>query len=216
MVDKTLEDLITDIQKGLYQAAGVGVQIYSQDILISKITDAFIVFASDPEVRWERFAQSNTYTLNGTTGRTVVPVATLFPYYDFIERVYVADSENQLVKAPTTGNYLHTTGNKPLQIIQDATDVMRVIPITATGDITIIGHTYPTSFALADVVPFDYLALKHYVIWKYMTEDGSNPGAAELSRQEFENRYSQLKKMQMNAPIALNGRGGYDYPTEWY
>ncbi len=219
MPDMTLSDLCTEVQQAIYQVAGVSTQVYSEGLIKSKIQDAFITLSTDPDQEWKRFGESYiTRTLDGTTGRTTVLVSAAFASFDDITGVYPSDSNRPLVMG-VGGNPLLLTGNRPLQYINDAagTDVIQILPLTATGDIIIRGRVYPTlPFTDDTVVPFDYLALKFYVAWEYMTEDATNMAAAELLRQKFENRYKQLSKMQMRAPIAMNGRGVSEYPSRWW
>jgi hypothetical protein len=55
------------------KSAGPSVQLYSENLIAQKISDAFLTFANDPQVKWKRFRVFNKYTLDGTTGRTTVP-----------------------------------------------------------------------------------------------------------------------------------------------
>lgn len=217
MTDMTVQNLITEIQTAIYQSSGASVQVYSEDLIKRKIQDCFVMLAEDPDVNWKRFYSYETRTLDGTSGRCTVPISTVFTNFNDITAVYAAGNDRALAAFDITSNPARSVGTTPLQIAYDATDVMKVVPPTATGDIVIVGRIYPTfPFLLTTVVPFDYLAIKSYVAWQYMTEDGSNPSAAELLRQQFETRYKQLQKMQDRAAPALNGTGGAVYPTEWW
>lgn len=215
-MDKTLEALIVDVQSAIYQSAGISTQVYTQDVIVSMITDAFIQLASDTKKNWKRFKTFETYTLDGVTGRATVPISDTFESYDYISRIYIGDSERMITAIDMNINPLKFTGDTPLGYVHDTTDTIRIIPASATGTITIVGKAFPTSFTLETIVPFDYLALKWFVAWQYMTDDGSNPGAAEKLRQLFQARYDDLSMAQDQAPVALNGVGQPDYPREWW
>lgn len=215
-MDKTLEALIVDVQSAIYQSAGVSTQVYSQDIIANMITDGFIFLASDVQKDWKRFKNSVTYTLDGTTGRTTVPISNTFKNYDDIQHIFIGQTERMITAIDLNNNPSMYTGDAPLGYLHDTTDTIRIIPASATGTITINGIVYPTSFILTDIVPFDHLALKYYVAWQYMTDDGSNPGAAEKLRVLFEARYKNLGLSQDQAPVALNGAGMNDFPREWW
>lgn len=219
MVDMTAQNLITEVEKAIFQVAGAAVQGYSEDLILSKIQDAFLFMAEDPDVNWKRF-QNRTFvtrTLDGTTGRTTVSVASSVGNFNDITAVYPDGTNTELVSGVVDQNPVLLEGNSPLQFIADDVDIMRVLPITATGNIVIVYRKYPAfPFIKTTVVPFDYLAIKYYVAWDYMVDDGTNPGAAEKLRQQFETRYKHLMKMQDRAGPAYNGKGGADYPTQWW
>lgn len=216
-MQKKLEDLIVEVQQGIYQVAGMGAQLYSQDLIASKIKDCFYLLAQDPEKRWKQFYSFNTYELDGVTGRTTVPIKDTYRTFENITDIYIGSSNRRIPYMNSSVNPSQWRGNSPLRYVHDTVDVIKVIPATATGEITVVGTVFPQEFVLSTIVPFDYLALKWYVVWQYMTEDDANPAAAELARQQFETRYKQLDKMQSQEGIAIDGRGGaIDYPTEWY
>jgi len=217
MIDKTFEDLIVEVQKGIYQVAGIGTQVYSQDLIGTKITDAFWLLAQDPDKEWKRFNKFTLFTLDGVSGRTTIPVNTEFANFDAITRVFAGTSNKPLVYANLSMNPLSITGDTPLKYIPDNLDIIRILPITATGDITVVGKAFPTEpFELDTIIPFDYLCLKWKVVWEYMIEDGTNPGASELARQQFQARYEAIHKNQQQEPIAIDGVGGLDIPTQWW
>lgn len=217
MIDKKLQDVIVEVEQGLSQAAGLSTQVYSQDFIATLIQNAFDFLSRDPDKDWKRFQTFETFTLTGTDGRTTVPVNTKFKTFDDIKLIYPNASQKPLAYFNLSVNPSQINGTNALKYCHDTVDIIKVIPVTAQGAITIIGNVYPLNdFELDDTIPFDYLALKWYVIWKYMIQDGSNPGAAELARQEFQTRYEHLFKAQGREPIALDGVGGPDIPTDWF
>lgn len=215
MVDKTLDELTTEVQSAIFQAAGLNVQVYSEDIIQRKIINAFIMFASDPDYSWKRFDTYTTRTLDGS-GYPTVSLATVFNSFDDISNIYPSGSNRPLVSGSIPGNPLLPTGTTPASYIFDTAHLIRVIPITSTGDIVVVGKTYPVVFQNTDTVPFDYIALSSYVAWQYMVDDGANPQSAEVFRQQFETRMKQLKKLQDQAPIAINGNTAATIPSQWF
>lgn len=215
-MDKTLRALITDIEKELYQVAGIATQVYAQDKLAQNVENAFLMFFTDQKIKWKRFETFQTYVLDGTTGRATTPVNTTFKNYDDIYAIYPADSNRKLVMASGQVNPVSVTGNYPLQRMYDSTNIFRVLPITAVGSVTVVGRSLPTlPFALNDVVPFDSLAIKFHAVWQYLIDDGSNPGGVAKFESLFNERYQALNKAQSSEPIAFNGRG-INIPTTYY
>lgn len=217
MIDKTLDNLVFEVQTAIHQAAGLSTQVYSEGFIKNKITDAFIMLASDPDYNWKRYNGYTTRTLNGTTGVPTVSLTSVFNSFDDIEAIYPSGSDRPLVSGDIPGNPLLITGDIPRSYIYNTTSLIQIMPITSTGDIVVVGKSIgATSFIGTDTVPFDYLALKYFVAWQYMTEDGSNSAAAEVHRQSFENRMKQLKKSQMRAPLAINGLSANNFPNQWF
>lgn len=216
MVDKTLEALITECEDAIGQSPGINVQVYAQGTIVNLIQDAYLTFVTDSKVRWKRYKTFQNYTLDGSTGRCTVDPTITFKDYMNIHAVYPGDSDRPLSALPGNTNPARITGNRPRFYSADSSKLIRVYPITAVGQITIVGQslTLPP-FNLDSVVPFDYLAIKYYVAWQYLNDDGANPAAAERNRMLFQNRWDQLKKSQESEPVSLTGRGT-QIPTTWY
>lgn len=216
MLELTLEALITRVQTALYQAAGPSVQLYSESMLAQMIEDAFVTLANDPKIRWKKFRIFNRYTLDGTTGRTTVPLNSTFKAFGDIYNIFPDQSNRPLTYMPTTDNPYLYTGNRPLKYIRDTVDTIRVIPTGATGDIIVVGKSVPQPpLLISDTVPFDYLAIMNYVCWEWATDDGSNPGMAEKFRVKYESRYEEIKAEEATESIKLSGAQS-DIPNQWY
>ncbi|MCA2510494.1 MAG: hypothetical protein IM561_08940 [Microcystis sp. M60BS1] len=214
MIEKTLLQIAIEAERELYQSAGVSVQVYAQDNLIQKIQNAFVMFFDDTTVTWKRFIEYQTYTLDGLTGRTIVPIKNIFKQYENIINIYPRASTTPLANWPG-GNPSSVFGKTPLYITADSIDIAKVIPSTSSGQIVVEGKIFPTfPFNPNDIVPFDWLSLVYFIAWQYAVDDGSNPAGTEKLRQLFEQRYKQVKLNQSSKPVALNS----DYrgvPTTW-
>lgn len=211
MADKTLGALVTDIQNEIYQMEGLAVQVYSQGIIVNKINDAFITFFDDKEIQWKRFQEYATYTLDGTTGTPTASVDDTFRQYDHIFRVYRAGSDSPLANWNTSRNPAMISGSAPVFVkpTNIANKVLQILPVAATGDIVVIGKALPTAWPYDDLeqdtVAFDYLAVKYYVAWQLLVDDGANPASAEVMLMKFKNRYAQLEANQGQEPVSYSG-----------
>lgn len=216
MVDKTLTELISETQKLLYQQAGIGVQVYSQDNIAQKIVHGFDFLFTNDDYKWKRFEVYVEKTLDGTTGRPTTVVSEITSFDDLYS-VYRADSDFKLTKFSTERNPYNVTGGTPSQYMADATHLIRVVPFTSTGDIVLFGRQRPATypFILTDTVPFDYLALTYFAAWSYCADDAANAAQADKFNGMFEERIKQLSKSQSNEPIALNA-DRVDIPTRWH
>lgn len=216
MIEITLEALITRIQNDLYQAAGPSVQLYSESLIVQKISDALVTFANDPQVRWKQFRIFNRYTLDGTTGRTTVALNSIFKAFGDIYSIFPDKSSRPLTYIGARDNPYLIVGTRPLKYIRDSVDIIRVLPALAVGDIIVVGKSVPQPpFALTDTIKFDYIAISNYVCWQYSADDGANPAMTEKFRSMFEARYAEIKNEEVTEPIELS-RFGDNVPTQWY
>lgn len=216
MVDKTLAQLISGVQDKLYQQAGLGVQIYSQDNIAKKIVEGFDLLFTNNDKKWKRFNVYVQKTLDGTTGRPTTVVTEITSYED-LYAVYRENSDQKLSLFSSERNPFNITGTQAYQYMPDATHLIRVVPFTSTGNIVLFGRQRPSTypFTLDDIVPFDYLALEYYAAWSYCVDDGSNPAQADKFNGLFEERVNQLYKSQASEPISLNS-DRVDIPDRWY
>lgn len=218
-MDKSVSELITEIEQELHQVAGPATQVYSQDMLISRINDAFISFFEDKEVLWKRFLHDATYTLDGASGCATVQVDGDFEY-NHIFRVYPSNSDRPLGKWNLGRNPSLITGSQPIFVrpAPTAASVFQILPVTATGDVVVVGKWLAaTGWPYSDldsVVKFDYLAIKYYVAWQELSDEGSNPVATDDMLKKFQNRYKQLEAAQGQEPVPYSG-GTSQYPTQW-
>lgn len=206
MVDKTIADLIVDIESELYQVAGISTQVYAQDMLMRKIINAYLMIATDPEFKWKRFRTTTEYTLDGTTGRTTADVSLTYRTFDDIYSVFPENSNEPLKSGGVRHNLRLITGTTPQIYVPDSVGIIRIVPTTAVGKIIVVGRYLPkvSGFTLGDTIPFDYLAIVYFVCWQSALDDGANPAMAEKFQQLYENRIKQLRKGEQEDPIPLN------------
>ena len=215
MSDKTMSALITDIERALYQSAGPTVQLYSQDIIMQMVQDAFDhLFTAH---WWMRFRVRETRTLDGTTGTITAPLTNI-KQYDDILHVYNAYDKRPipiLAGGSNTHDSLYTTGSVARYIDADANSLFVVYPLSAAGTILVVGRKRPNVFSITDDVPFDHVAIKHFACWSYYVDDDSNPSAAAKHQGLFETRKQQLMLDDRNHRTVLDPQAER-YPSTWY
>jgi len=214
MAYKTMQALVTDVERALYQSAGPGVQIYAQDVIVQKLQAAFNHCFLHKF--WPQFRRREVRTLSGVNGLLSTPL-TLIREWEDIQYVFRRNSDRPLPHIPSSFNTLHITGTTARYI--EATgdsNIFKVWPETAEGDIVVIGRSRPAAdYGLSDTVLFDATALVHFAAWWYFTDDDSNPAAAETHRGLFESRMGQLVEGAFGNAVELNPRQGY-IPDQWY
>lgn len=213
MLEKTVIDIVTQAERELHQSAGMSVQVYSQDQLAMLVQNSFDLIFDDVTHRWKRFERATIYTLDGTTGHTTTPVSTIYKHYEDIQHVYPGSSTRALANWGG-GNPSAITGGTAVFVAPGDTDIIKVYPSTASGQITVVGKARPDRFTIRDTVPFDAATVAYLTAWQYAVDDGTNPGSAEKLRQLYEQRYKQMKLNSSKEPIALNSSYG-NLPMSW-
>lgn len=212
-MQKTMNQLITDTQKLLHQAAGLSVQVYSQDVLMQLIQHAFDhCFTAK---YWPSFIRREVRVLNGTTGLVTVPF-TLIKEFKDIQSVYRANSSHPIPEMPLSYNTLDLPSGGLMKFIEGRTDsyLFTAYPLDATDQIVVVGRERPANeFILTDVVPFDHLALIYYACWSYLVDDASNAGAAEKYQGLYNTRMKELEDSEFKNIVPLNPRSGHILST---
>lgn len=211
---KTMQALITDVEKALYQSAGPSVQLYSQDIIMQHLQDAFDhIFTKR---WWPQFRKRETLTLDGVTGyTTTLPV--YIKLYEDIRYVYPDTGSRPLSKLPLGINTLSNgfnNGSTARWVEGDAANIFRVWPAGSVGQVSVVGRARPDPFIITDTVPIDATLMRHFAAWSYFVDDSSNPDAAEKHRNLFETRLQQFESDSFNEPIMLD-QNSTRVPTEW-
>lgn len=213
---KTLQALVTDTEKALYQSAGPGVQVYAQDIIARHINEAFEHIYK--QRYWPQFRKRETRTLDGVTGQVTVPFTYIQDWED-IQHVFRRGSDRPLPVLPASYNSLDDPVNHATPRYIEATgdaNLFRIYPLAAEGDVLVVGRaTQLVEYGLLDEVPFDHLALVHYAAWTYFTDDASNPASAAKHQGLFESRMKVILDNSQNHEIELNPNSAY-IPDRWY
>lgn len=215
-MQKTLLDLITDVETMLYNAAGPSVQVYSQGVFAQKFNQAFDrVFHAK---FWPQFLKRETRTLDGVSGQVTAPF-TLIKEWGDVNAVFRENSARPLQTMPESFNLLSlNTGGAPkfLEPSSDST-LFTVYPLNAAGRISVVGRAMPTNtgaFALDDTIPFDYLSLEYIVAWEYATDDASNAAMASKFQTLFDSRMKQLEDDAFDNVVLLSP-GSDSIPLTW-
>jgi hypothetical protein len=213
MAFKTAQQLITQIERAIYQSAGSAVQIYSQDLLLDMVQQAF-THLFDLHF-WPRFMVRETLTLDGVTGQTTAVPTQITDYKD-IKVVYPGTYNKPMRILPYTISTERISSGGTPQYLQATSDtkLIKVWPLNATGTIQLVGRARPAQFVITDAVPFDDLLIVHFAAWSYFTDDGSSPNSAAKHQGLFENRLKAIENSEYNHPIQLN-TNSWDIPDRW-
>jgi hypothetical protein len=215
-MQKTLQQLIIDVERMMYNAAGSAVQAYSQDVIAQKLNQAFDrVFGAK---FWPQFLKREVRTLDGVTGKTVTPFTTIMEWGD-VHSVFRKNSANPIPTMPESYNLLDLPTSTIPRFIEPSNDttLFTIYPLTSTGDIVVVGRSRPAlmgNYSLADVVPFDYLALEYLAVWECVVDEASNAAMAAKFEALFNSRMKELEDAAFDNIVMLNPRSD-QIPTEW-
>lgn len=210
---KTMTELVTDVEAALYQSAGPQVQIYSQSIITQMVQDAFDHFFL--KRFWNQFRKREQRTLDGVTGQ-ITAVPTFISDYHDLEHVFRENSDRPLPQLPHSLNTLNLSGATPKFIEASGdTKLFTVYPLTATGNVLLVGRRRPAQYAMEDVVEFDPLVLKHFAAWNYFCDDGANPASASKHQVLFEKRLKELELADEQHAVVLDPYATA-LPDQWY
>jgi hypothetical protein len=212
-----MQALITDTQRMLYQSAGHAVQVYSQDLLMQKLNQAFTrCFEAK---FWPQFDRRVTRTLDGATGQPTVPFSDITSWED-VDRVFRKNSPHPIPVLPRSYNILDLPATTNVRFIEPTNDttLFTAYPLTSTDQISVVGRARPVNagnFLIQDEVPFDFLALEFSAAWEYAIDDASNAALASKFQGLYEQRMNQLQESSFDDIVLLAPRANH-IPQEWH
>ena len=214
----TLTELTEKVIYRLSQVPGVATQVYAEDRIKDMIQRGFDTCFD--ELWWSDFVRWTSATLDGATGTVTTDLSALsdpLTEWKHLRGVYYEDEQTPLPKLPNTFNPYALSGARPRYITPSgaAASVVKVWPVTSTGDLRLVYRAHPGTFGDDDEIPFDDAVLIYFACWDYMEDDGANPGSTAKFQSLFEQRLKSLKMSDNNQPIELDPRVT-EYPTEWY
>ena len=218
--------LIADTIRRLRQVPGTQTQLYSETVIDSYLREAFYVLKT--EAWWPWLMTRLSGTLDGTTGKVVGSPTpwTLGGVRDFddIRAVYLNNWQNRITKIGEDFNPAGTsygtmaTFVEPLAHQADPTGawMFNIWPKTTTGTVYIWARSETSSLFIvpSEIVPMNRFMLMNYAMWRYMTDDAANPGAAAAALQAYEKIKEQELEKVNSLPILLDS-GNWNVSDQW-
>lgn len=209
-----LTNLVTETTRRLRQVPGMQTQLYAETVITSYIQESYEILRK--EAWWPWLMRRLAGTLDGTTGIvTGTPWSTSgLTDFDDIRAIYLDSYQQRLPVVDESVNPETMLGTnftryiEPLSVHSDSTGtkLFRIIPVTTTGTVRVWARCDPVGiFTDASIlVPMNKYMLINYVMWRYMTDDAANPGAASAALQAYE-KVKDQELMKINSqPIWLD------------
>lgn len=210
----TYTTLITDCVRRLRQVPGVNTQLYAETVIGSYIQESYSILRT--ETWWPWLMKRITASLDGTTGTvTGTPFLSAgLADFDDIRAIYLSDYQQRMPMISEDINPLTITSIQfsryvePLSYHDDpsGTKLFRIYPLTTTGSVYVWARVDPSTIFTNPslVIPMNKYLLINYVMWRYMTDDAANPGAATAALQAYE-KIKEQELMKVNdQPVWLN------------
>ena len=213
---QNLTQLVTRVTERLSMVSGRSVQLYAEDRIVEMIQHKFDILFD--LVFWSQFCSWRTSTLDGTTGVVTENLTTILKRFKDIQVIYRYGTDIALNEFPQSVLNPDTVkGSTPkfFEPVSNTEKVFRIIPVTATGQITYRIRTKPDPFTEEDEINFDDQALILGATYDYLEDSGTNPQATEKFRLLFESRVTQLKSNRSTNRVALDPHQEHYETTSW-
>lgn len=210
----TYTNLITAATRRLRQVPGYQTTLYSETVIGSYIQEAYEILRN--ETWWPWMMRRLSGTLDGTTGQVGIGTWATGNLLDFddIRAVYLDSYQNRMpmisedVNPTTLTSMQYARYVEPLSVHDTsyAAYLFRVYPLTTTGTVYVWARCDPVGIFTTPsvVVPMNKYLLLNYCMWRYMTDDAANPGAAAAAIQAYEKLKEQELAKVNDQPIWLN------------
>lgn len=213
----TVQDVVNRITRLLSQVSGENVQLYAEDRILDMLQNKYDTLFD--KLWWPTLMRRLTKTLDGTSGLVTVNFtsADLTRFGD-IRHIYIEGDVHPIPEVPLNINPAVTTGTraKYYEPNETAGKIFKCYPITSTGNI-IIHYRFKQAAFVDDPtaeINFDDNLLVAGVVYDYLEDDGTNPGATEKYRNIFNGLFRDAKGKHGARIIPFNRRTP-SIPTVW-
>lgn len=199
---KTRKQMLNSVLNELALVTGTSVQVYNEPIINDYIQRGFDHMFT--KRFWDHLTTTTFHTLDGTAGVITDAISGIEnltdikwircdPYTPDDEIYYFHDG---LFDTDKMGYSSIEFGNTQYEDKR-----LQFYPKTSTANIAIRARRKPDDFQENDIIPFDSLALVHFVTASVLAIDGMNPSAQARQDALFDDRYETLVMGEGNDKI---------------
>lgn len=216
---KPLTELVTDATKKLRQAAGPGVQLYSEHDLMQYIQDIYDQVTGDKW--WPHLMEWYTRTLDETTGIVTEDLDEIEDFVD-IRAIYANNDQQPLPLLSNNVNPHTMTGTTPRMVEPLAYNhtlkqrLFRVWPLTSVA--TVYVHARKQIDGIFSdpevVVPFEPALLAMGAAYAYAASEGINNTHVDKLGKDYNDMLQSINQAYKSMPLVKDPRVGYP-PDQW-
>ena len=212
----TVNEAVRRVTTLLSQVSGENVQLYAEDKIIDMLQNSYNSLFD--MMWWTNRMRRQTVTLDGTSGESTTTFTALTKFDD-IKHVYRVGDRIPLPEVSLNENPDIITGSRARYYEPSSTTgkIFKCYPIASTDSIIVQYRERQTDFILDPTVTidFDVDLLVFGVVYDYLEDDGSNPGATEKYRAKFNAKFTAAKA-KYGTRIIPYRRGRALIPDSWY
>lgn len=194
MNNLSIEEIINNIERGLYLAAGTDVQIHAEDTLLFALQAAYTMYIEDS------FAYSNlhfrTDPIDSATGKIVGSYVDDCRKFCDIHSLYAGQNPQELQRLSPRTNPLAIRASNLVMQDNDPSKLFKLINCD-TDSVSIwyrkrLPDSVWTDQRLETVVDIDALLLTYQVMHQYLVDEDSNTNAVQNAARNVAIRKRQL------------------------
>jgi len=194
----TRQQLVNAVVTEIGLVSGTNVQLFTEPQIESKIILAFDTLA---EKRfWPHLMKNTIHELDGSIGViTDSGGMSLVSSIEDIQWIREYPYENRDKLFFLNGETYEASYSRPAYDTlswdheQYQTKLFQVYPLDSTFKIMVRARRTPEGFPLdSSIIPFDGVAMTHYLSWLLLSSEGMNPASQDVQYALFEQRYEDL------------------------
>jgi len=203
---KTIAELIDDVLVELGLVNGSAVQVYTEPQIRKGIETAYSVLFS--KRFWKHLTTTTVHQLDGIVGVVTDANIGIADFKDIQWIKYEPFFDSCVIKnlagEPYDGRYDYCYDSIPWNNPIAATKLIQFYP-KDLGLKVAIRARYRTKFTQdTDIVPLDFVMLKHFVASNILANDGTNPSAEQRQNILFQQRFTDLASDDANDILYLS------------
>jgi hypothetical protein len=212
----TVIEAVNRVELLLSQVSGENVQLYAEDRIIDMLQNSYNTLFD--KLWWPHRMRRETVTLNGTSGEATTTFTALTKFED-IKHIYRVGDRLPIPELSLIENPDVITGSRArfYEPSQTSGKIFKCYPITSTDQVTVLYRTRQANFVDDPTVTidFDVDLLVFAIVYDYLEDDGTNPGATEKYRAKLNAKF-ELARAKYGTRIIPFRRGRALPPDAWY
>lgn len=191
---KTMSEITSDVILELGLVQGSGVQQYTEPQIEKAVQTQFITLIQ--KRFWEHITFNTVHDLDGSSG-TITSSLEDVPAIEDIDWIRYSPYEKHntfepLAGSPYLSNMMYRYERRRIDDASYKSKKFVIYPLTLNVPIMVRARRYKLSYLPDELIPFDAVALTHFVASHLLAIEGLNPSAEQRHAMLFDQRYKDL------------------------